>query len=133
MAMFSMKKGGMDTAEDLGSSREASSAGTATMIAKGVTLEGNFVSEGPVQIEGNVKGHVKTSASLAVGSESNIIADVSADSAIIAGSIQGTVLITNKLHLRSTAKITGDIRCASIAVDAGATISGKIEVGSSAK
>jgi cytoskeletal protein CcmA (bactofilin family) len=134
MGMFSIKKGGMEAASDFGSSREGSStAAVATMIAKGVTLEGNFASEGPVQIEGNVKGHVKTSASLVVGSESAIVADVSAESATIAGSIQGTVSVTSKLHLRSTAKIVGDIRCASISVDAGATISGKVDVGSSAK
>ncbi|MCC7357756.1 polymer-forming cytoskeletal protein [Candidatus Uhrbacteria bacterium] len=101
-----------------------------TMIAKGVTLEGNFASEGSVQIEGNVNGHVKTSASLIVGSESKIIADVLAESATIAGKIQGNVSVTHKLHLLSTAHITGDIHCASIAVDAGAIISGKVEVGS---
>jgi cytoskeletal protein CcmA (bactofilin family) len=132
MGMFSIKKGGSESI-DVGMGRDASSASPATLIAKGVTLEGNFASEGPVQIEGNVKGHVQTAASLLVGSESTIIANVSADSATIAGSIQGTVSIAQTLHLRSTAKIVGDIRCASISVDAGAIISGKVDVGSSAK
>ena len=75
MGMFSIKKGGSESI-DVGMGRDASSASPATLIAKGVTLEGTFASEGPVQIEGIVKGHVQTAASLLVGSESTIIANV---------------------------------------------------------
>lgn len=102
----------------------------ATIIANGVRLEGEFKSQGDVQIEGEVLGTVETSAMLSVGSDAKVKAGVKAANAVIAGEIVGNVSITNKLELKSTAKIIGEITCATIVVEAGAKMQGNIKCGS---
>jgi len=102
----------------------------ATIIARGVRLEGEFKSQGDVQIEGEVFGTVETSAMLSIGTEAKVKAGVKAANAVIAGEITGNVTITGKLELKSTAKITGEVVCAVIVVEAGAKMQGNINCGS---
>jgi cytoskeletal protein CcmA (bactofilin family) len=101
-----------------------------TLVAKGVRVEGSFVSQGDVVIEGEVDGKVITSGVLFVGNEAKLKAEVSADEAVIAGQIDGTIVIKKRLELKATAKILGDISCETILVEAGASMNGKITVGS---
>lgn len=128
MSMFSLKKGAETTAWKDESSADGSLRPMVTVIAKGVIVEGQFSSDGPVQIDGEVKGHIKTTGSFVAGSASKIVADISAASASIAGSVVGAVQVSEQLHLHATAKIEGDITCSTIVVDAGAVILGKVTV-----
>ncbi len=107
----------------------ASTGAGATVIARGVKVEGNFVSQGDVVIEGDVNGQVSTNALLTVGSDAKLKAEISAEEAVIAGVIEGTVSVKKRLELRSTAKIKGDISCETITVESGASLNGKMSVG----
>ena len=104
---------------------------SATLIAHGVRVEGNFVSQGDVVIEGDVDGKVNASGVLTVGTDAKLKAEILANSAIIAGQVDGTISVKQRLELKSTAKITGDISCETILVEAGASLNGKVSVGSS--
>jgi cytoskeletal protein CcmA (bactofilin family) len=48
------------------------SQGSATIIAHGVRVEGNFVSQGDVTVEGDVEGKVSASGVLTVGSDAKL-------------------------------------------------------------
>jgi len=101
----------------------------ATIIARGVRVEGDFTSQGDVQIEGDVNGHVSTSSLLTIGNEAKLKAEVAAEDAVIAGSVDGTITVKKRLELKATAKIIGDIICETAVVEAGATLNGKFVVG----
>ena len=96
-----------------------------TIIGPSVKVEGDFVTDGNIIVEGTICGTIKTSKNLKVGSKSKIFANTSADNAIISGEIQGNVNITNKLELTPTAKIFGDIRATKLVISEGAIINGK--------
>lgn len=100
-----------------------------TIIARGVTLEGNFQGQGDVTVEGHVKGSLTTTGSLTVGPEAVIEAEVRAAEASVAGTIQGNVTITNRCEVRATAKIVGDVTAQVIAIEAGASLQGRLMVG----
>jgi len=101
----------------------------ATIIAAGVRLEGDFKSQGDVQIEGEVIGTVETNAMLSVGSAAKVKAGVKAANASIAGEVTGNINVANALELKSTAKITGEISCSSIVVESGASLNGQVKCG----
>lgn len=105
----------------------------ATVIAKGVKLEGEFKSQGDVLIEGEVIGNIHTDGLLTVGPEAVLKAGVSASDAVIAGRIEGNLNIKKRLELKATAKIKGDIVCQTAAVESGATMQGNINCGEEAK
>ena len=101
----------------------------ATVIAKGVRLEGDFKSQGDVLIEGEVHGTIQTDSLLTVGSEASVKAGITASDAVIAGKINGNTNIKNRLEVKATAQIFGDIICQTAVIEAGAKLEGNIKCG----
>lgn len=100
-----------------------------TIIAQGVRVEGDFVSQGPVVIDGEVAGSVKTTQSLRVGDNARIEADVVAQSAIIAGQVFGKIQVQDRLELHERSVVQGDIEASVFSVAAGAQINGTVTMG----
>lgn len=101
-----------------------------TVIANGVRVEGDFSSQGDVVIEGEVHGNVTISGTLTIGSQARLKADVSAEQATIAGTVDGNLIVGSHVDVKATAKINGDLTCETIAVESGATLNGKMLIGS---
>jgi len=97
-----------------------------TIIAHGVRVEGDFVSQGGVLIEGEVSGTIQTAGDLRVGGEAKIRADVTAANAIVAGEIRGNVQIADRLELLDSAKMIGDLTASVLSVSPGAQINGNV-------
>ena len=106
-----------------------SSGANVTVIARGVRVQGDFTSQGDVVIDGVVEGHVTTTAQLKVGPEAKLKADVTANDATIAGTIEGTLIVKRRLELKSTATVLGDVTCETAAIEAGASMQGKVSIG----
>lgn len=101
---------------------------TDTIIGPSVKVEGDFVTEGNIIVEGIICGIIKTSKNLKIGPTSKIFANIWAENALIAGEIQGNLIISGKLELTSTAKIFGDIKTSIISIASGALINGKFQM-----
>jgi cytoskeletal protein CcmA (bactofilin family) len=129
MSLFGTKH--QDTFSDMSESRPVSpqTQAAGTLIAHGVRVEGDFSSQGDVQIEGEVHGAVKITGRLSAGPQAMLKADVSAERAKIAGTVEGNVSVVTHLELTSTARVNGDIVCETIAVESGATLNGKVMIG----
>ena len=102
-----------------------------TIIARGVRVEGEFRSQGHVTIEGELEGSITCGGHLTIGSDATIHASVQADEASISGTVEGDVQATKRLELKSTARIKGDIRAESLAIEPGACLEGNVQVGGS--
>ncbi len=100
-----------------------------TVIAASVRVEGDFVSQGNVRIEGAVSGSISTEADLFVGERAEITADVSAKNGMIAGEMRGNLKVTERLELGATARVYGDIQAKVLAVSPGAVMNGKVMIG----
>ncbi|HTK60140.1 MAG TPA: polymer-forming cytoskeletal protein [Candidatus Baltobacteraceae bacterium] len=102
---------------------------TETVIAPSVRVEGDFVSEGNVRIEGEVKGSISTERDLIVGENAKITAGVQARNAVIAGELHGNLRVFDRLELASTARIYGDIQSKVLSVAPGAMMKGQLVIG----
>lgn len=100
-----------------------------TVIGPSVQVEGNFVANGDIIIEGTVSGNIKTEKNLRIGPGAKIFANITAANALIAGEIQGSVRVQDSLELTNTAKIFGDIKAASLSIASGAALHGKCIAG----
>jgi cytoskeletal protein CcmA (bactofilin family) len=110
-------------------SLSASRSSSATMIALGVRVEGEFRSQGDVVIEGEVQGSISAAGVLTIGPEAKIKADISADEAKISGTVIGNLQIKNQAVFYSSANVTGDITAERITVEGGAKLDGRIKIG----
>lgn len=99
-----------------------------TVIGPSVKVEGDFIGNGDVVVEGAVIGNLKTKGYLKIGSEAKIQADVEAQNAYIAGEVVGNVTIAEHLDLTATGKISGDIITKSLTIDKGAYLNGKVSM-----
>ena len=95
-----------------------------TIIGSSVKVEGNFVCQGNMVIDGEVKGSVKTHGMLRVGHQAIIVADIEAASAKIAGQVKGNIKTDDYLEITQTAKIFGDIEAVRLLVVEGALLNG---------
>lgn len=96
-----------------------------TIIGPSVKVEGNFISNGNIVIEGAVNGTIQTSKDLRVGTEAVIEADVIAENLTTSGKISGTVRVAKNLELKETAHIYGDVEAGILSVETGAVLQGR--------
>lgn len=99
-----------------------------TVIGPSVKVEGNFSSDGDVVIEGQLTGTLKTSKNVRIGAGARIKADVEAANIIQAGEIRGNVKVLEKLQLKSTAKIFGNVETSIMSVEEGGILNGKCQM-----
>lgn len=95
-----------------------------TIIGPSVKVEGDFVSDGNVLVQGIVNGSLRTKGNLRVEVGAKIKASVEAANAIIRGHVKGNVVAQEALEIGETAVIEGDIAAKIIAVAPGAVING---------
>ena len=99
-----------------------------TIIGPSVKVEGNFVSDGDIIVEGKVSGTIKTSRNLRVGEQAKVKADVEAANVYNSGEIRGNVKSQEKLDLKSTAKVFGNVETGMLSVESGAVLNGKCQM-----
>jgi len=128
MAMFDSKN---KDYEDGGFEMDASDA--ETIIGSSVKVDGDFVSDGDVLVQGILNGSLKTKGNLRVEKGAKIKADVEAANAQVSGEIEGNVLIKNNLVIGSSATISGDISTKVLSIEPGAVLNGHCSVSSSKK
>ena len=106
---------------------------TETIIGSTVKVEGDFVGKGNIVVEGEVAGSLKTDGEVRVGVRAIIRANISAGSAIVAGTVHGNVLVTDRLDLTESAVVDGDITAKSISMSPGAIFNGTCTMEDSSK
>lgn len=99
------------------------------IINGGTYLEGTIETKGSVQINGRVKGMVKAADEVRVGRSGEIVGEVYAKSARIAGKIEGDVYIEQKLTLEETSSLNGNLTAGKLIIDEGAFFNGKSDMG----
>lgn len=101
------------------------SSDTETIIGSTVKVEGDFIGQGNIIVEGEVIGSLKTDGDLRIGSRATIRADVTAASAVVAGTVHGNITTQEQLELLDTAVVDGDIMAARVSMVPGAVFNGK--------
>ena len=96
-----------------------------TVIGPSVKVKGNFHGQGNIIIEGVIEGSLKTGGNVFVGDKAKITASIEAKEAKIGGVINGNIKVKGYLELVASAKVIGDLECATLSVEKGATINGK--------
>lgn len=99
--------------------------GVETIIGPSVKIEGNFICQGGIVIEGEVRGIVSTQGFLEIGERAVVVADISAKEAKVGGEIKGNIKVEGYLEITASAKLSGDIEAGNLSIAQGAAIKGK--------
>lgn len=128
--MFNSNNRGRDTggaANSPGSQPHVPGAkrGMFSVLGPDVIITGNIVATADLHIDGRVEGDVDC-GSLVQGTESRIVGLVKAETARLAGAIDGAVSV-RQLTIERAARITGDVEYETISIENGASIDGRLK------
>jgi len=99
------------------------------MISEGTTIKGPIKSSNDIRIAGRLEGEAICKGKVIVSSSANIDGNITSTEADIAGKIIGTIKVSNKLSLRQTADVGGDIYTKVLIVEEGAQLNGNCKMG----
>jgi cytoskeletal protein CcmA (bactofilin family) len=112
-----------------GQSMDAPQTGDGAHIGKSVVIKGELSGSEDLYVDGNVEGNIELrNNSLTVGPNGKVRANVSAKSVVIQGKLDGSVNASERVELRKSAVVTGDVTTQRIAIEEGAFLKGKIDI-----
>jgi cytoskeletal protein CcmA (bactofilin family) len=98
-------------------------------IGKSVVIKGELSGSEDLYVDGQVEGSIALkNNSLTVGPNGQIRASVEAKGVIIQGKLEGNVTASDRVELRKSAIVTGDIATQRIAIEEGAYLKGKVDI-----
>lgn len=98
-------------------------------IGRSIILKGELSANEDLLIEGEFEGTVNLQDHcLTVGSNGKVQAEIQARQVIIHGLVNGNVNASEKIEVRRTGNVTGDLTSASIAIEEGAYFKGSIDI-----
>jgi len=99
------------------------------LIGKSVVIKGELSGSEDLYVDGQVEGSIELRGnSLTIGPNGQVHANINASGVIVQGKLDGNVQATDRVDLRKSAIMMGDIVTQRIAVEDGAYFKGKVEI-----
>ena len=98
-------------------------------IVSGTIIEGIIKSESDIRIDGVIKGSLNCNAKVIIGPTGFIEGEVRCKNAVVEGSFDGTLHVTELLNVRESAKVTGDVSTDKLIVQSGAVFNVACQMG----
>jgi cytoskeletal protein CcmA (bactofilin family) len=98
-----------------------------TLISEGCILDGNLRAPAFTRIDGQVTGDVFVDEGLILGEKGSIQGNVVTKEMVVYGTVNGNLQVT-ALEIKSTGKITGEIRTQTLVVENGAVYNGSLSM-----
>ena len=95
---------------------------TLSVIAAGMRLEGHVQSTGVVRVAGTVHGNVSADNQVLVAKGGRVDGEVRAREAVVDGEVMGSIVAEERVEIRSSAVIRGDIVTPRLMVHEGAML-----------
>lgn len=98
-----------------------------TIIGEGFEIKGELSGVKAIRIEGRILGNVQIETAVILGEKGEIEGDLIAGSAIIFGTVKGSVNAT-RLEIKKSGRVDGDIETEIIEIELGARYNGKLNM-----
>ena len=108
----------------------ATTSGT-NIVTEGTVIQGEIKSKQDIQIDGKVKGIIRSESRILVGRSGVVDGDVISKNGDISGKISGKIEVSEMLYLRANSVVDGDIVVGKLVVESGAIFNGNCRMGSS--
>ncbi len=100
--------------------------GEATLVALGTRIEGRLVADNDVEIHGEIHGTVEGKGQVLVVDGCKVEATLHARFVVVAGQVVGDVSADDKIELRASAALRGNITAPRVVIQDGASFEGQV-------
>ena len=107
------------------------SKSAAACVSQGIKIKGELTGSEDLFIDGIVEGKITlVNSTLTVGPNATVKAEVNSKELVVRGRVEGKLTGADRIQVWHTARINGDLKSQRIAIEEGAEIHGKVEIGS---
>ncbi len=99
-----------------------------SVIAGDVEITGTIKSTGSVRMDGKLDGELHCTGDAVIGKSAVIKGNLTVNAVSIEGTIHGNVTAKDRIEMKSSARVTGDIKAKRLSVEDGVTFVGRSEV-----
>ena len=97
-------------------------------IGKSVVIKGELSGSEDLYLDGQVEGSIALKGnSLTVGPNGQVKASVDAKGVVVQGKLEGNIQASDRVELRKSAIVTGDITTQRILIEEAASLKGKVD------
>ena len=97
--------------------------GNSSVIGADLTIIGNLVSRGEVQVDGEIQGDLH-GTHIVIGETARITGSIIGEEIVVRGTVMGSIR-GKRIALQSSSKVEGDVYHQSLAIEQGAYFEGK--------
>ena len=94
-------------------------------LDEGSEIEGSYTCTGTVMLDGKLRGEITAQDTLIIGDRGVVEATVRAATLVVHGRVLGNVRATERVELKGSARVTGDVEAPVIVMEAGAVLDGQ--------
>jgi cytoskeletal protein CcmA (bactofilin family) len=100
-----------------------------TILGQSVVLHGDLAGKEDLLIEGQVEGTINIpDHCVTVGVHGEVRAEIHARQVVVLGSVTGNISARDKIDIRKTGQVIGDLTATAIAIEGGAFLKGSIDI-----
>lgn len=111
------------------SSEPPSASHDQTVFGQSVVLHGDLAGKEDLLIEGQVEGTINVpDHCVTIGAHGEVKAEIQARQVVILGSVTGNISARERIEIRKTGQVVGDLVAAAIAIEGGAFLKGSIDI-----
>src|SRR5579864_9154175 len=100
-----------------------------TRIGKSIVIKGELSCSEDLDIEGRVEGTIEPKGNrLTIGPNGSVRANVSARAVIVQGKLEGNIHASDRVDLKESAIVVGDITTQRISIEEGAHLKGSVNI-----
>ncbi len=99
-----------------------------SVIAQDTVWKGDLETGGSLHVIGTVQGNLTAGETIFVAEEADVDATLTARHVVVAGTVRGTILCSERFEAVSTGRVLADIHAPAVVIHEGATIRGQFKM-----
>jgi len=102
---------------------------TRNVLSSDVEIKGIVKFQHDLIVDGKIEGDIQSTGNLTVGENARIKAEIKTGTVIVYGKVHGNMAASERVELKASAEVIGDIKAKVLMIEAGAIFVGKSTVG----
>jgi len=99
------------------------------VLSSDVEIKGTVKFTNDLVVDGRIEGEIQSDGNLTVGENARLKAEIKTNTVVVYGKVHGNIIANEKVELKATAEVVGDIKAKILSIEPGAIFVGKSNVG----
>ena len=99
------------------------------VLSSDVEIKGTVKFTNDLVVDGRIEGEIQSEGNLTVGENARLKAEIKTGTVVVYGKVHGNIIAADKVELKASAEVVGDIKAKTLSIEPGAIFVGKSAVG----